>query len=294
MLEYSARCSNGRRCCSHNYLDGVFGFTYFGGLVWLVCLDCFYLLCSWRPRRWDLAQCVCQRLVLLASPSTGASRSTGWAWRRANLADTGGDQGRDKFLMVVYSSSGYDFERNLTKFSFMPWAVLFVDDSPWTYSSSVWFVGHPDIENWFIVTRVAVRSSTGIAMKGRKWKKKIIIVNLQTTLLIILLIKQWIQCQGIQMLSSSIAELWGHQSDTPLSRSQYQTKHISSLGRGHTPLSRAHESLFTLRPPTWAARAVLYLHRITILSLCCRYVSMYLLWLDSPLRTWAKNRNILY
>ena len=54
--------------------------------------------------------------------------------------------------------------------------------------------------NCFIVTRVAVRSSTGITMEGRKWKKKIVIVNLQTTLLIILLIKQWIQCQGIQMI----------------------------------------------------------------------------------------------
>jgi len=32
----------------------------FGGLVCLVRLDCFCLLCSWRPRRWDLARCVCR------------------------------------------------------------------------------------------------------------------------------------------------------------------------------------------------------------------------------------------
>ena len=134
----------------------------------------------------------------------------------------------------------------------MPWAVLFVDDSPWTYSSSVWFAGHPDIENWFIVTRVAVRSSTGITMEGRKWKKKIVIVNLQTTLLIILLIKQWIQCQGIQILSSpivlssSIAEFVrasiGHSS---LSISISNTTHLFITLRTHSSQLRARISIHT-------------------------------------------------
>ena len=49
-------------------------------LVWFVRLE-FCLLCLWRPRRWILGamRALNWRLVLLASPFTGASRSIGWA-----------------------------------------------------------------------------------------------------------------------------------------------------------------------------------------------------------------------
>ena len=158
----------------------------------------------------------------------------------------------------------------------MPWAVLFVDDSPWTYSSSVWFVGHPDIENWFIVTRVAVRSSTGIAMKGRKWKKKIIIVNLQTTLLIILLINQWIQCQGIQMIV--FFDCWFCESiDRTLLSLDLNIKHNTSLHYvADTLLSVARTNLyshFVLRHEPPVQYCISIVSRFPLFV----YVSMYLL-----------------
>ena len=99
--------------------------------------------------------------------------------------------------------------------------------------------------NCFIVTRVAVRSSTGITMEGRKWKKKIVIVNLQTTLLIILLINQWIQCQGIQMIV--FFDCWFCESiDRTLLSLDLNIKHNASLHYvADTLLSVARTNLYS-------------------------------------------------
>ena len=151
-------------------------------------------------------------------------------------------------------------------------------------------------------------------MEGGKWKKKIVIVNLQTTLLIILLINQWIQSQEIHdsliqllpwLLISVGASIWRSSlllisisNKTYLSLSLWFCILISLQSWNYQEgVLTEHAIQFCIRrtalPPLPMLLSCTFGWRCLTRSLVTLSSPLWIwLCLDSPLHTWAKNRNI--